>query len=208
MNQEIKSSDFVESIKNNSIERFTVQLESESINKIIALSIEDLMDKAVIRLKRISKPDASWRTIIITVIDFKKEFKAALQWAAATKDELLDPETSDLYLIIAFRNSNLSQEECINIEVSEQFCRKYVLRPKEVVDDLINRTFLASLITESSNEEISDPLSIALNKTSIEKSWFNEKILEEWRNAFLSGESGAELVDLLFTNSQENINTI
>ncbi|MGC3835668.1 hypothetical protein ACPSKX_16235 [Moritella viscosa] len=94
---------------------------------------------------------------------------------------------------------NLSLEEATKIESSEQFCRKYVTRPNEALSALLARTFLCPLVGADLHTNISDPLIDAFKKTGVEHTWFNESEQSLWRKAFLSGESGSDLVDMLFS---------
>jgi len=200
MKNEVDLSKFVKVIAELAKDKYQIDSTGVFVEKILSLAPKQLEDKRVIRLQRISTGSNNWRTFLMAVLDSQDEVNLVLQWAADTKDELLDPESADLYLIAAIKDSNFSVDQCINIESGEQFCRKYILRPGETESDLVNRTFLGSLKGEVTKEEISDPLLGALARAGSEKEWFNAAEQAHWHEAFLSGKTGAELVDLLFAD--------
>jgi hypothetical protein len=185
-------------IENITVNRFDIQKDNEVIDDILLSSDDALFDKSSVRLRRISNISGGWRTILLSSISHKEEILHVIKWAAACRDLLTEPEASDLYLFIDTSMCNLSIEEATKIESSEQFCRKYVTRPDEILSDFLKRTFLQPLIGSDSHTNISDPLLDALKKTGEEYSWFTEGNQMLWREAFLSGASGSDLVDMLF----------
>ena len=185
-------------IENITVDRFDIQKNSEVIDDILLSSDDALLDKSSLRLRRSSNSSGGWRTILLASISDKEELLNVIKWAAACRDLLTEPEASDLYLFIDASRCNFSIEEATKIESSEQFCRKYVTRPDESLSEFFKRTFLQPLIGTDSHTHISDPLLDALKKTGKEHSWFTEEDQIFWREAFLSGTSGSDLVEMLF----------
>lgn len=185
-------------IENITVDRFDIQKNSEVIDDILLSSDDALLDKSSLRLRRSSNSSGGWRTILLASISDKEEILNVIKWAAACRDLLTEPEASDLYLFVEGSRCNLSIEEATKIESSEQFCRKYVTRPDELLPEFLKRTFLQPLIGDDSDTRISDPLLDALKKTGEEHSWFTEEDQMFWRKAFLSGASGSDLVEMLF----------
>jgi hypothetical protein len=185
-------------IENITVNRFDIQKNSEVIDDILLSSDDTFIEKTSVRVRRSSNNSGGWRTILLASISDKEEILNVIKWAAACRDLLTEPEASDLYLFIEGARCNLSLEEATKIESSEQFCRKYVTRPDELLPEFLKRTFLQPLIGDDSDTRISDPLLDALKKTGEEHSWFIEKEQMLWRNAFLSGKTGSDLVDELF----------
>ena len=196
----MESRNFVQTIKQYVESRFMVNEDEEWKKTVIEIPFEKNFEKDIIQLKRFSTNSISWRTFLIVVLVSIKDLEDSIHWAASVRDELLDPETADLYLIIAIEDPCLTLEKCINIESDEKYCRKYVLRPKETFCDLLDRTCLALADDLVSNIGISDPLLNALNKASKTNKWLNDHYMEKWRTAFLSGKNGEELIDILFTD--------
>lgn len=191
--------------------RFQIDPNEGFLKKLEEIKPSELTDAAVLRIQRLPSSEGptlsldTWRTVLVTVLVNKVQLRLAFEWAALVKETLLDPESSDLYLFIAFGNHiNLTIEYCILIESTEQFCRKYVLRPEETPEQLIERTFLAPLINSSVNNRISDPLLAAFSITGNQRTWFNTAEQNKWQKIFLSGKKGDELVDELFSERPEN----
>ncbi len=187
--------------------RFEIQRSSEVIDDFLLSASEELLDRAVLRVRRTGNTKGGWRTLLVASMRDKKDLAHVIRWAAECRDLLSEPEASDLYLFIDTNACNFSQEEAIRIESSEQFCRKYVTRPDEELTALLTRTFLWKLIGTDLHTNISDPLIDAFKKTGVEHAWFNEEAQSLWRKSFLSGESGSDLVDMLFLpiNSKEEL---
>ena len=190
---------------------FQIQPDEGFSKKLEEIKPRELTDVATLRIQRLPNSEITmlsfdtWRTVLVTVLANKDQVRHALRWAALVKDVLLDPESSDLYLFIAFENqADLTIESCIHLESTEQFCRKYVLRPEETPEQLVERTFLAPLISSSMNTRVSDPLIAAFSNTGSQHTWFNTAEQNRWQKIFLSGKKGDELVDELFRKRSEN----
>ncbi|MCD6010833.1 MAG: hypothetical protein K0Q79_695 [Flavipsychrobacter sp.] len=190
----------IESVKH----RYLIEENEEITTLFYRLSSDNLKNKVIVRIKRSSSPLSYWRTLLLSTANNEEEYNLTLDWVASVKNELLDPESSDLYLFSFINDPDQTLDDCINLETNERFCRKYILRPKETTEDFLNRTFLALLASEKSNEEISDPLLVALSNTSTDNSWFNKQEQNKWREAFLSGQSSYDLIELLFSNSENS----
>lgn len=194
----INSSVVIEKITHAVNGRFLLSDDDTFYTEMVNIISDDIADKAVMRIKRALPNAVNWRTILIAVLSSYQEFKKAMRWAAAVKDELLEPEIGDIYLIAIIEDENPSLGQCTNLEASDRICRKYVLRPQETIDELIDRTFIASVLSASTNGNISDPLYLALDKTHKDFPWLGDNEQNNWRQALLSGKSGAELIDILF----------
>jgi hypothetical protein len=198
---DINNSDLVHVILENAY-RFEVEENNKTITHILnACSIDNAIIH-ILRLRRKGNPLSEWKTLVIRVMDSVEGFRQTLNTIASIKDLLIDPESSDLYFFGAFNNTKISKFEILKYESSDLFCRKYILRPGEDLPDFLQRTFLSDLKTEKSDESISDPLSIALSVTSQDHRWLIEEKQKLWREAFLSGKSGFELIDLIFDDNE------
>jgi len=186
-------------------DRFVVD-DSDIFKILLKVSPDELSIKKVLRLKRNNYPNLkTYKTILVVGITDDKEMAFPLKWAASVKEILLDPETSDLYLFI-YQNGNISLETCLRIESTEQFCRKFILHPKETIEHFLERTFLAKL--EASTEEVlsTDPLLKAFTEVQKEFDWLTSKEQKRWSEILLSGKTGSELIEDLFkikTNTYE-----
>ncbi len=173
----------------------------EFIEELLSFSAENLKHKEIIRIKRLSTEVNSWKTLIFIEIaadsesEIKTELKNALSWVAAVKENLLGPESTDLYLFLAF-NYDIGVEECLRIESTEQFCRKYVLLQNEEISDFVNRTFLQKLLSSEDTAQGTDPLERAFSNTLAQFSWFTPELQKRWKKSF-SELSGSELFDEL-----------
>lgn len=171
----------------------------------------------IIRLQRLNHDDAGWKTMIIAIVDRiesrergdNEQLERVLTLAANIRAELLGAEPYDLYLLLGINNSPANIDPCLRLEATEQFCRKYVLRPEETVHDLLERTFLG---TPAENSEITiqiqDPLIAALRATQTsgtEHQWFTIQQQEIWREALLSGETADALIEMLFVENESDI---
>ena len=88
--------------------RFIVS-ENEHLSEVLPeITPENLADKSVISLRRDWLHSIGERTILISVLDSIRDFKIALRWAAAVKDELLEPVNGDLYIFIIIKDKKLS----------------------------------------------------------------------------------------------------
>jgi len=172
---------------------------SDYLNDLLQeITPEPLKDKVIISLKRNGPNLIGERTILISVLDSLDEFKTTLQWAASVKDELLEPANGDLYLFTAIKDNGLSINQCTDIESSDRICRRYVLRPNETIEELLNRSFVAPIMGDVSTHGISDPLHLALEKTAIDQQWFTQEEQQSWQKVLLSGKTGQDLIEALF----------
>lgn len=110
--------------------------------------------------------------------------------AADIREELPEPETADLYMIMMIEG--VADEVAGRIETDDRFCRKFVLRSHETANELLDRTFLGSISTETTSSTLSDPLQASLDALGKEHSWTQDH-LEAWRDILLSGKTGADL---------------
>lgn len=197
--------EFTEHISTNIQDRFTI-VDDEVSQEIFSLSPEELSKKYIIRLKRINSHMEinNRKTILLVGLENIDQLTYVLKWASIAKEILLDPESADLYLFICFDNE-ITHDMCIRIESTDQFCRKYVLRHNETYDQFIERTFLAKL--NSSGQELlsTDPLLKAFSLVEDDHAWFTSKEQIRWKTSLLSGLTGSDLIEDLFTsNISEN----
>lgn len=188
-------------IRNMISERYEISSNNSFENDLISISDEDLKHKNILRLKRLGRNVYSWKTIVIIEIEanedvgIKTELKKAINWLALVKESLLGTESADLYMFLAF-NGDVSEEECIRIESTEQFCRKYVLLPNEEISEFLNRTFIQKLESHENILNSEDPIEKAFSVTSTQHRWLTPEIQKIWKKAF-SDFSGNELSDAL-----------
>ncbi|WP_299762382.1 ABC-three component system middle component 1 [uncultured Pontibacter sp.] len=181
-------------------DRYLIETESKFSTELQELAIDNLR-KDVLRIQRLSDSNeqnlSTWKTLLIVNLVDKTDLKCALKWASMVQDSLLDPETADLYLFLFF-NEPLTQESCLRIESTEQFCRKYVLRPNETLEQLLERSFLSKL--ENSRQELIelDPLHNAFLYTGSKYAWFDADEQTKWKDAFLSNLTGGDLIEKIF----------
>lgn len=160
-----------------------------------------------LRLKRKSSDAASWKTLLFVFEVDQQIVPQSFSWAASVKEELLNNESSDLYLFLIPKLSDkMLIENCIYIESNDQFCRKYVMRPDETFIDLINRTFLYQSEMNNQINEISDPLIAALEKTGNNLTTFTLERQITWKNILLSGKQGVDTAEALINATLENSN--
>ena len=196
--EKMSSGFFVQAIENQVKKRFLVE-GNTGIEKYERLADDSLSDISVMRLQRCMSVTSHFRTVLISVLENKNELEAVLRWAAEVRRELRDPETSDLYLIIAIKD--LPDESCARIESGEEFCRKFVLRKNESPNDLISRTFITQLLDKKSDEIITDPLLEAFRKTENQCKSFDKDMQSYWKELLLSGLTSADLVNELFSEN-------
>ena len=183
-------------ILDSAVDRYQANSDDLICDLFLGLS-PDLEQKQVIRLRRFTNRRNAWRTLLIAIVTQNDELEKALGWAAMVKEELLNSEPADLYLLV-ISTGFISPEKCINIEADERYCRKYVLKPKESISQLLNRCFLYQKDDDEQIGSLADPLREALIKTGIQYEWFEASKQERWKSAFLSGNNGIELAELLF----------
>ena len=177
-------------------DRFNI--DSGSTESILSLCPQELVVRNVFRLERIAEPKIKTRkTILVVGIEDDKQTVDALRWAAITKEILVDPESSDLYLFICF-NQTVLLEVCMKIESTEQFCRKYVMHPDETVEHFLERTFLAKPTSSAQGSLSADPLIKSFVSVELENNWFNSEEQNRWKRILLSGSTGSDLIEELF----------
>lgn len=175
--------------------RYIKETKNNILDHLSALD-EQSLNKKIFRLKRSNKAELNtYRTILLVQLNETDALKNALQWVAAVKNSLTDPETSDLYLILISDNSIFTIDDSMRIESTEQFCKKYVQRGNENPESLIRRTCLAGLSVRSDDSIQSDPVKKALLETSQKYIWFEESVQAIWEEAFISDDNGNELLD-------------
>jgi len=181
--------------------------DSNDYKEFFELVGDELPQKKLIRIQRIVNEGeeklSTWKTILIVELENREKLKYALRWAALVKDSLLDPETADLYLFIFFEKDDISLEHSLWIELTEQFCRKYVQRPDETAEQLIDRSFLRKIEGSSKKTIDIDPLNNALSLTSSGFAWFTKEEQKKWKNVFLSAYIGSDLLEKLITENEE-----
>ncbi|PHV25612.1 hypothetical protein CSQ93_22935 [Janthinobacterium sp. BJB426] len=170
-----------------------------SVDESLALLAEpSLADVSALKLRRVTKPDSSGRTVLLAVIDKVEDWKTVSRWTAQVRDMLPEPDTSDLYLILLAEE--FSSHNCSRIEADEQFCRKYVTSSLEEIPSLLDRTFLASLSASGTGEGIVDPVAAAFQSTQAKHTWLTNTVQDQWLRSFLSEKQGKDLVpDILET---------
>jgi hypothetical protein len=171
----------------------------ESLKSIAPLELEDWMLFRIQRSYYPKKENSYWKTLLVVGLNNIEQLKHAITWTATVKDLLLNPESSDLYLFLCWKEeSQPSIDECLRIEATEEFCRKFVVRPNEDFNSLIDRTFIKNIYNSSQNITGSDPLVSALSDVEKDYPWLNHAEQQKWRDAFNSGISGTELIEELF----------
>lgn len=182
-------------------DRYEFKDSNEFEENLLNLFDEDFNQKNILQIKRLGIEVDTWKTILLIEIEAddeynrKVEFKKAINWLALVKESLLGTENIDLYLFLAF-SDDVSIEECLRIESTEQFCRKYVLMPVEEISEFLNRTFLQKLINNTEPSGCEDPLERAFSETAAQYSWLTPEIQKKWRKYFAEL-SSSELVDAL-----------
>ena len=169
----------IESIK----DQFLLENSNDYSKELLDLVGDELPQKKLMRIQRVTdvskKLISTWKTILIVELESKEKLKHALQWVALVKESLLDPETADLYLFIFFEKDEISLEYSLWIELTEQFCRKYVQRPYETTEQLIDRSFLRKIEGSSKKTIDIDPLNNALSLTSSNFEWFTKVLTSD-----------------------------
>jgi len=188
----------IEKITTAAKDRFTLEVNGTGAEELIALASEDLVRGDVVRLQRTATGTKGFRTLLLATLQDPTQMDLAVQWAASCKQDLIDPGAADLYLVVVIQDNTWTIEQCLNIEADEKFCRKFILRPQETLDDLIQRTFLTRIMDRETEGALTDPLTIALRDTNSTHQWFSTERQQTWRAAFLSGKSGSDLIDILF----------
>ncbi len=137
-------SDMLEAIGARATERFELEEEGrESARaRLHRLCPDDVCDHGVVRLRRTGAARGGWRTMLVASLPNADQLGKALRWTADVREELPDPEASDLYLLIV--GPGLDELDPETIESDEHFCRKLVQRTSEETPNaMLDRTFLA-----------------------------------------------------------------
>ncbi|WP_348825052.1 ABC-three component system middle component 1 [Flavobacterium aestuarii] len=186
--------------------RFSIKSQGPIENEMIEIASENLQNKKLLRFFRpLETLEPSLKTLLIVGINSDNQLKDVLQWAALCKELLLDPETADIYLAIMWTGETQpSLEECLRIEASEDFCRKFVLRPNETKESFVERTFITKVDVPTPLDLGQDPLISAFSVLEQEFSWFNDDEKVKWREAFSSGTSSFDLFNTLINNKSES----
>lgn len=198
---------FIACIKDNIESRFIIEDQNAIRNEMLILAEENIIDKQIVRFYRQQSTDLSFhfmKTLLIVNIS-QSNLKDVLQWVAICKELLLDPETADIYLFIMWKEDiTPSIEECLRIEASEDFCRKFVIRPNETKESFVERTFITKVDTPTPLDLGQDPLIAAFSVLEQEFSWFNDDEKIKWREAFSSGTSSFDLFNILINKQSES----
>jgi len=185
-------SSYIDSVTEN---RFEKESSIDTSEHLFALDEQNL-EKQIFRLKKKNKFELkTYRTILLVQIADSDVLKSVLQWVAAVKNSLTDPETSDLYLIVISENNIFTIDDSMRIEATEQFCKKYVQREDESPERLIRRTCLASFSVISDDSIQTDPVNNVFFETQQKYHWFEESVQQIWKEAFKSDDNGNELLD-------------
>lgn len=154
---------------------------------------------ATIRLKRLNRVHAGWRTVLVTAFPVDQaKIQSAFRWAADVRDTLAEPQTADLYMFMLIEG--IESEDAARFETDDRFCREILLREGEDIDSFLDRSFLASLTPARVGSDISDPLLASLNAVSRAHPWA-EPHIEDWRKLLLSEKTGDEVVQSLRTET-------
>ena len=186
--------------------RFSIKSQGTIENEMIEVASENLQNKKLLRFFRPQETsEPRLKTLLVVGINSHDYLKDVLQWAALCKELLLDPETADIYLAIMWtEETQPSIEECLRIEASEDFCRKFVLRPNETKELFVERTFIAKVDAPTPLDLGQDPLISAFSVLEQEFAWFNDEEKVKWREAFSSGTSSFDLFNTLINNKSES----
>jgi hypothetical protein len=160
--------------------------------------------RTVLTLNRLARTDAFARTVLVASGSSDAELEEVYKWCAYVKGNLLDPETADLYLFLVYNEPIPELEVCLQVEANELYCRKFVLRPQERFDDLLNRSFLSEPAASTVGQERSEPLKQALLETAVNFPWLNGGEMERWRQILLADGSGNELSTSLYQQPSNN----
>lgn len=186
--------------------RFSIKSQGPIENEMIEIASENLQNKKLLRFFRpLETLEPHLKTLLIVGINSDNYLKDVLQWVALCKELLLDPETADIYLVIMWTGETQpSIEECLRIEASEDLCRKFVLRPNEIKESFVERTFITKVDAPTPLDLGQDPLISAFSVLEQEFSWFNDDEKVKWREAFTSGSSSFDLFNTLINNKSES----
>jgi len=155
-------------------------------------------NKTVLFFTRNLIPASTTKTLLVARLTALQEADEVQQWCAHVKSKLVDPLNADLYLLIVYEGEDVGLEQCLQIEANDLYCRKYMLRPGESLDQLMERSFLGTTTEITSSVQITDPLQAALLSTTVRHDWLTAGEVERWKHVLLSSCTGAELAQLLF----------
>lgn len=161
----------------------------------------------VFRIIRKNSKNAKRKTLIFAdlsemEIEVKPQLQEILHSTALIKAILPDTENVDIYLFIAFSNQ-ITVEECIRIEATEQLCRKYVLLPNENIDSFFERTFLAKIVGKKIQISGKDPVDRAFSNMKEEFVWLSDEMEVEWKKCFLE-DSGSAIAEKIIYGVMNN----
>ena len=168
---------------------------------IYDLASANIANREVFQIKRKSRKNETshFKTLLLVGLSKKTDLRLAFEWAAAVKEYLLDPEIADLYLFVHWKKEiHPSIEECLRIESTEEFCKKYVIHPAEELPDFISRTFLSAIDDPIEEALGTDPMTQAFSKLSQDFDWFSEEEQTKWKNLFASGLGANEVIEEIF----------
>ncbi len=160
--------------------------------------------KTILTLYRATQTPAYAKTVLVASGAADAALEDVYRWCAYVKGNLLDPGTADLYLFLVYVDPVPELDVCLQVEADELFCRKYVLRPQESLEDLFNRSFLSEPSTVNAGGERAEPLKRALMETSRSFPWLDDTEIAYWRNILLTDGSGIELARQLYQRSTYN----
>lgn len=187
----------VQGIRLRTVGRYSVEdsVESEVVRELEELCPTGLTAHHVLRLHRVGRARAGWRTILVVVLGEGEQWRDVLRWAAAARQALPDPEAADLYLIAA--GPGLGQLNAGSLEADEYFCRKVVLHPGEPLEHLLDRTFLArELPPAGPGTSVGDPLAEAI-AALVTAGTLSATQAQSWRDSLIREPGGRDLADKL-----------
>ena len=182
-------------------DRYEIDNNNEICNELLYMADEDIRNKHILRIKRKNIVNKYRKTLVIVEInssnedDIKREFRLTMKWIALIRENLIGFENCDLYLFISF-GDNIGVDECLRIEATEQFCRKYVLFPNESINDYLSRTFLQCINLGYEEIDGENPIERAFNNTHKTFEWFNKEIQDSWKESFKKY-TGSDLAESL-----------
>ena len=181
-------------------DRFEVVTDTE----LAELALESLTDVRALKLRRPASVSKTARTILVGYVSGANQIRELSRWSAEVRDNLLEPETSDLYLFLVA--DGVAQHECSRIEADEQFCRKYVASSLDGFTALLDRTFLSRLASSKEGTTLTDPVTVAFELTEKTYPWLDEAVQGKWLKVLAADRPGkdlvAELIDI--EHQQEN----
>lgn len=168
--------------------RFEVVVDAE----LAELALETLTDVRALKLRRPASVSKTARTILVGYVSGANQIRELSRWSAEVRDNLLEPETSDLYLFLVA--DGVAQHECSRIESDEQFCRKYVASSLDAFSALLDRTFLSALGNSQQTPALADPVTVAFELTQKTYPWLDKAVQDKWLDALATDRPGKDLV--------------